>query len=50
VSRYSRVPIWSKRFFTRAVSSEMSLDCCWGRLAGGAGIGVVGKFWEVICA
>jgi hypothetical protein len=52
VSRFSRVPIWSKRIFTRAVSSDMPLDCCWGWLAGGAGtgIGVVGRFLKVICA
>jgi hypothetical protein len=46
VSRISKVPIWPQRFLNRAVSSEMSLDCCWGWLAGGtgAGVGVVGRF------
>jgi hypothetical protein len=31
VNRFSEVPIWSERFFTRALSSEISLDCCWGK-------------------
>jgi hypothetical protein len=37
--------------FTRAVDFEMPLDC-WGWLAGGggAGVGVVVRFWEVIFA
>jgi hypothetical protein len=45
--RVSKVPILSKRFFNRALRSEMSLDCCWGWLAGGsgAGAGVVGRFF-----
>jgi hypothetical protein len=52
VSRFNKVPNWSKRFFNRALSSEMSLDCCWGWLAGGAGagVGVVEGFLEVIYA
>jgi hypothetical protein len=37
VSKFSKVPIWPKRFFNGALSSEMSLDCCWGWLASGTG-------------
>jgi hypothetical protein len=40
VSRFSKVPIWSKRFFNMALSSEMSLDYCWGWVACGTGAGV----------